>query len=230
MWTHLDQIAAGSSVPRILQAVLSSQVHLGTSVCSVTTRLQTQLLGVTILPSSLLPLCLGSTDTPVCGQSTCWSRRLSHALVLPSYLLPFSFSFIAPPRRRNRGRPTSPWALAWCAAHGEHWLLPAHQHEGFLLRFHNFNIKNIFFYFCVCHLMASTCREHKKSMILTVPVDVFIEFLNVYLYSHYTTYSVKMKRETLCTCRLRKQYEHQVWEEMCVSRSQRHNIGVDHQC
>jgi len=68
--------------------------------------------------------------------------------------------------------------------------------------------------------MASTCRKHMKSVILPVPLDVFVEFLNISLCSDYTMYALDMKRETLCIFIIRKEYEHQVWEEMCVLQRQ----------
>lgn len=80
------------------------------------------------------------------------------------------------------------------------------------------------------HIMASTCRKYKKSMILPVPVDLFTEFLHICLCSHYTRHPFQMNRKTLFTCEFRKEYEYHVWEEMCMSPTHRWNFGMDHHC
>lgn len=59
------------------------------------------------------------------------------------------------------------------------------------------------FFLCVYAVILLVPAE-SVSMILTVPIDVFAEFVNIYLYSHYTVYPLKMNRVLLFTGGLRK--------------------------
>lgn len=80
------------------------------------------------------------------------------------------------------------------------------------------------------HIMASTCRNCKKSMIMPVPVDVFMEFIHIHSCSCCTRHPFKMNREILFICEFRKEYEYHVWEEMCISQCHRWSFGMDHHC